>query len=107
MHLRTWVDASFGVHMDMRGHTCGLLSLRTGVLHHKTCKQKLNTKSSTETEVVGAKYYLSHTVCIVRFLQEQGYKILNNAFYQDNESAIRLETNGHFSKGEKSRHINI
>ena len=52
--LRTWVDALYGVHEDMRGHTGGAMSMGTGVLHHKSSKQRLNAKSSTETEVVGA-----------------------------------------------------
>jgi hypothetical protein len=38
----------------MRGHTGGAMSFGTGIIHGKASKQKLNTKSSTETEVVGA-----------------------------------------------------
>jgi hypothetical protein len=41
------------------------------------------------------------------FLAEQGYKLTENVFYQDNQSAIRLEKNGRASCGQKSRHINI
>ena len=41
------------------------------------------------------------------FLKHQGYQLLRNIYYQDNESAIRLESNGWRSRGEKSRHIDI
>ena len=41
------------------------------------------------------------------FLEAQGYKINENYFDQDNESAIKLEKNGRMSAGPKSRHINI
>jgi hypothetical protein len=41
------------------------------------------------------------------FLEAQGYKIEENIFEQDNESAIKLEKNGRTSAGPKSRHINI
>ena len=107
LELRTWVDASYGVHQDMRGHTGGVMSLGRGTVHHKTAKQKLNTKSSTESELVGASDYLPHTVWLKRFLQGQGYKLNRNIYYQDNQSAIKLESNGFGSRGEKSRHINI
>jgi hypothetical protein len=41
------------------------------------------------------------------FLEEQGYEIRENTFYQDNQSAMKLETNGRASCGQKSRHIDI
>ena len=105
--IETWVDVSYGVHTDMRGHTGGVISLGKGVVHHKTGKQKINTKSSTESELVEASNYLPHMVWLGHFLQEQGYKVTKTVFYQDNESAIKLETNGSQSRGGKSRHINI
>jgi hypothetical protein len=52
--MRSWVDASYAVHPDMRSHTGGITSFGTGVLLGKSTKQKLNTKSSTEDELVGA-----------------------------------------------------
>jgi hypothetical protein len=52
--MRTWVDASYAVHPDMRSHTGGVISFGNGGLICKSSKQKLNTKSSTEAELVGA-----------------------------------------------------
>ena len=40
-------------------------------------------------------------------MEVQGYKLKENILYQDNESAIKLESNGRMSAGQKSRHINI
>ena len=71
--LQTWVDASYAIHQDMRGHTGGLMSMGHGVVHGKSSKQKLNTKSSTESEVVGASDYIPWTLWAKRFLSEQGY----------------------------------
>jgi hypothetical protein len=73
----------------------------------KSTKKKLNTKSSTEAEVVGASDYLPNTTWVKMFLEAQGYKMQENFFEQDNESTIKLETNGRSSAGPKSRHINI
>ena len=47
-----WVDSSFAVHNNMRSHTGGLLSLGKGAVYSTSKKQKLNTKSSTEAELV-------------------------------------------------------
>jgi hypothetical protein len=50
----TWsVDASFAVHTDMRIHTGMALTLGQGALISGSYKQKINTKSSTESELVG------------------------------------------------------
>ena len=105
--MHTWVDASYATHDNMRGHTGGVISMGVGAVHHKTSKQKLNTKSSTESELVGASDYIPWTVWTKRFLEGQGYSVKRNLFYQDNESAMKLETNGRSSCGEKSRHIHI
>jgi len=105
--LQTWVDASYGVHADMRSHTGGLMSFGLGAVCCKSSKQKLNTKSSTEAELVGASDYLPHTIWTRMFLLEQGYAIEENIFAQDNQSAMKLEKNGRTSCGQKSRHIDI
>ena len=69
----TYVDASYGVHDDMKGHTGGLMTLGRGIIQGKATKQKLNTKSSTESELVGASDYIPWTVWAKWFLAEQGY----------------------------------
>jgi hypothetical protein len=51
--LKWWVDGSFGVHPNMRGHTGGGLSMGQGFPIVSSTKQKLNTRSSTESELVG------------------------------------------------------
>ena len=61
-HIRTWVDASYATHADMKSHTGGMISFGTGSLFCKSTKQKLNTKSSTEAELVGASDYLVNTM---------------------------------------------
>ena len=101
------MDASYAVHRDMKSHTGGVMSLGHGIFHHKSSKQKLNTKSSTEAELVGASDYLTWTLWAKRFLEEQGFFYQRIFFYQDNESAIKLEKNGKASSSGKTRHIHI
>jgi len=105
--MKTWMDAAYAVHHDMKSHTGGVMSFGTGVLNAKSAKQKLNKKSSTEAELVGASDYIPWTIRVKRFMKYQGYDIESSTFYQDNESAIKLEENSRKSCGEKSRHIDI
>jgi hypothetical protein len=105
--MMTWVDASYAVHRDMKSHTGGVVSFGTGALMSKSSKQKINTKSSTEAELVGASDYLPHAIWAKKFLEGQGYMLEENIFYQDNQSAIRFEKNGRKSCGQNSRHIDI
>ena len=106
--MKTWVDASYAIHKDMRGHTGGAIGFDgVGIIVPKSSKQKINTKSSTETEVVGASDYLPWVIWVTNFMKEQGYDISEKIFFQDNTSAIKMERNGLSSCGDKSRHINI
>ncbi len=70
-------------------------------------KQRLNTKSSTEAEVVGVDDASSQILWTNYFLKAQGYYIDNTLVYQDNQSAILLETNGKQSSGKRTEHMNI
>jgi hypothetical protein len=103
----TWVDASFAVHSDMRSHTGGVISFGRGGLICKSKKQNINTKSSTEAELIGASDYLPHTLYVKMFMEAQGYPVTTAIFHQDNESAIKMEQNGKASAGQRSRHIDI
>ena len=83
------------------------MSFGRGILIGRSTKQKLNTTSSIELELVGAADYLPNVVWLKKFLEHQGYKIQSNVLYQDNVSAIRLEKNGQRSSSRRTRHIDI
>jgi hypothetical protein len=105
--IHTWVDSSYAIQPDIKSHMGGVMSMGTGGLLCKSTKTKLNTKSSTKAELVGASDYLPITVWSKMFLQAQGHKIDVNIFGQDNVSTIRLEKNGRASADKQSRHIDI
>jgi hypothetical protein len=106
-NVRWWVDASYAVHPDMKSHTGGAMSLGAGVIYGTSKRQKLNTKSSTEAEVVGTDDVMPQMLWTLYFLEAQGYKIDDNLLYQDNKSSILLETNGRGSSGKRTRHMNV
>jgi len=51
--LKWYVDSSFTVHPNMRGHTSGGLTLGRGYPISASTKQNMNTHSLTESELVG------------------------------------------------------
>jgi hypothetical protein len=108
MHIvKWWVDASFAVHPDMKSHTGGVMSLGKGAIYGTSTRQKLNSRSSTEGELIGVNDVMPQVLWTRYFLEAQGYGVKENIVYQDNQSAILLEKNGRGSSSKRTRHINI
>ena len=78
-----------------------------GAIQSLSCKQKLNTRSSTESELVGADDAGVMILWTRLFMEAQGYGIEQNILYQDNKSTILLENNGKRSSGPRTRALNI
>ena len=70
-------------------------------------KQKLNTKSSTEAEVVGVDDVSTLMLWMKLFMEAQGYTIQKNILYQDNKSAMLLEKNGNRSSSQRTLAMHI
>jgi hypothetical protein len=105
--LKWWVDALFAVHPNMWGHSGGGLSLGCGFPIVSSTKEKLNTRSSTETDIVGAADFMSSICWTPYFVKAQGYGVIDNALFQDNKSSILLEKNGKASSSKRTKHIYI
>ena len=99
--LQFYPDGSHAVHADMKGHTGSAMTLGKGSAINVSSKQKLNTKSSTETELVAADDVLDVALWATNFLKAQGYKC-DVTVYQDNTSAILLEKNGQESQSKRT-----
>ena len=105
--IRWWIDASYAVHPDMRGHTRATMSMGTGSVFSGSWKQKLVTRSSTESEVVGVYDVLPQILWTKKFLEDQGVGIKDTVLYQDNMSSILLERNGWQSSTKHTKHMDI
>jgi hypothetical protein len=105
--LKWWVDGSFAVHPNMRGHTGGGLSMGRGFPITTSSKQKLNTRSSTESELVAVDDCMPAIIWTRRFLEAQGYGVKENIVFQDNQSAMLLEKNGKASSSKRTKHISV
>jgi hypothetical protein len=102
LQLLAYVDASFAVHKDMKSHTGGVISLGKGPIWSKSSKQRLNSKSSTEAELIAVSDALSQVSWTREFLTEQGYDLGPARLFQDNLSTIAL-ANRDASNAEKTR----
>jgi hypothetical protein len=105
--VKWWTDASFATRNDMKSQTGATMSMGYGAVYSMARKQKLNTKSSTEAELVAADDILPQVVWTRNFMLSQGWEVKKNILYQDNQSAMLLEKNGVASSSKRTRHINI
>ena len=105
--VTAFVDASYGVHADFKSQTGQVITIDgAGPIHVHAGKQRLNSKSSTEAELIGLSDSLSQVIWTRDFLMEQGYQVGPATVMQDNQSCMALANKG-YSASEKSRHIAI
>ena len=83
------------------------MSCGVGIIQGKASKQKVKSKSTTESEVVAISEYMPYKIHMINIFLGQGYALHKNDLYQDNESAIIMENNGRNSYTGNSRHISI
>ena len=88
-------------------HTGGFMTVGTVEAFVHSIKQKLNTNSSTDANLVGLDYVMSQVIWTQYFLKEQGYMIHNNVIYHEIQRVIRIEKNGKRFSSKRTRHINI
>jgi len=104
--LFAFIDASYGVHFDMRSQSGCVIGIGRGPIYAKSSAQKLNTKSSTESELVALSDNTSQVIWCRNFLTAQGYNLGPATIYQDNMSTISMVANGK-SNSARTRHIAI
>jgi hypothetical protein len=104
--VHAYIDASYGVHDDYRSHTGMVISLGAGSIDARSTKQKLNTKSSTEAELVGLSDMCSKVIWHREFLIGQGIDTPPARVYQDNQSTMHMVDHGS-STSDRTRHVAI
>lgn len=104
--LSAFIDSSYAVHGDCRGHTGAMISLGAGAVYTKSSKQKLNSKSSSEAELIGMAEAGGQVIWSRNFLRGQGYSLGAATIYQDNSSAITITEKGK-STNQRTKHLDI
>jgi hypothetical protein len=105
--VKWWADASFATRHQLRSQTGATLSMGLGSIYSMARKQKLNTTSSTEAEIVGVHNAMSQIIWVRYFPMAQVIKVSRNILFQDNKSALLLHKNGTASSSRNTRHKNI
>jgi hypothetical protein len=95
------------MHKEMRSHTGAIMTLGQGALILDLTKQKVNTRSSKESEMVAVDDTLAKLLWTKKFIEAQGHKVKANIIYQDNTCAMKLELHGKASSGKRTCHFDI
>jgi hypothetical protein len=103
--IKWYVDASHQTHDDCKGHTGSLLTFGKGATTSSSIKQKIPSKSSTESELIGLYDKSGDILWTRHFLEAQGYTISANIVFQDNMSTLSLAKNGYVSSSKCTKHI--
>jgi hypothetical protein len=82
-----------------------MMSLEKGTIISFLNKQEINSKSSTESKLIGADQVLSSILHTRYFIKAQGYLVEQNILFQDNQSMMQLKVNGSFSSSKCRKHI--
>ena len=101
-----YMDASYGVHMDGKSHSGGVILFGGGPVYVNSRKQKIVTRSSWEAEIVAASDGGTQVLWTVQLLRELGFTAMKALLHQDNKGAIQSMEKGGPS-GATTRHINI
>ena len=101
------MDTSFAVHPLFKIHMILVMNLGSGDIQPIYCKQNINTRSCTASELVGANDASTMILWILLFMESQGCDIGKNILYYNNKSPIILEKNCKNSSSNQTHALNI
>ena len=102
--IQAYIDAAHAVHENCRSHTGAVLTLGKGPILVKSQRQGLNSRSSTESELIAVSDAITHVIWCRNWLIAQGYPDVAAKVFQDNKSTIALLEAGE-SNSTRTKHI--
>lgn len=106
VEVSAYIDASHACHEDYRGRTGCVLLCCGAFMGVWTNKQTLNTKSSSESELVGLSDECGWVIWARNFIKAQGYQTPPATIFQDNTAVKDILKKGP-SAQLKTRHLGI
>ena len=103
--VRAYIDAAHGVHEDGMGHQGLFVTLGMGLVMAKSRKQKVQCKSSTETELVALSDFVEQVKWVKDYLEAQGHKTGPARVYQDNTSTMAKVKQDSLSGKDRKKHF--
>jgi len=83
------------------------MTLGKGAAYMSSAKQKLNTKSLVEAELVAVNNSMAQVLWTRHFLAAQGMYVLTITIYQDNKSTMLLDKKSKTSSSRRKRHLDV
>ena len=80
--IKCYIDASYAVHEDFFLHSGLVTKFGQGSTISASLKQKLNTSSSTEVELVGVDDFMAMILWTQNCMKAQGYGVLKHILMQ-------------------------
>jgi hypothetical protein len=103
----TWyIDGTYATHEDMKGHTGAVLTIGDSVVLSRSYKQKVNTRSSMESELIAMDDTLPTVQWARYFMRYQGYDV-EMITREDNKSSMLLMKNGRLPSGKQTKQLDI
>lgn len=104
--LTYWIDASYNLHADSRGHTGVIVTVgkNNSPIHCISQKQKVHTRSSSEAELVAADTGVLHLLWLILVYEFLGYPQTPVTIMQDNMSTMAVCQTGQ-SKSGRLKHM--
>ena len=100
-----YIDAAFGLHSDGKSHTGMVISVAGATVMCKSSKQRIVTRDSTESELVGASDRVSDVLQCDEFVKSLKFETEVPIVMQDNDSTIVLLKGG---KGKyRTKHLKV
>ncbi len=90
----------------MKGQSGAILMIGDNTVLTWSNKQKVNTRSSTEAELIAVDKALPTIQWARSLMKDQGYD-LSTVIKEDNKSSILLMKNGRLSSGKCTKHLDI
>ena len=106
LQLYGYIDASYGLHDDTKGQT-GIMGPTGAPVFCKSRKQKLVSRSSTESELIALNDGLPEIIWAKQFMENLGYKQKMITVFEDNKSTIILANKTKGATLSRTKHIQV
>ncbi len=74
--INWWLDVFFVIHPYFKSHSGDAMSLGKGTIPAGAKKQKINTKSTTKSEIMGVDDFSGQILWTNYFMKMHGYKVI-------------------------------
>ena len=103
---KAYIDASWATHFDGHGRTGVVIMMANCAIAGWSFKQKMVTRSSTESEIVALSDGITQVMWLRYFLTAQGYTLPPTTVYQDNSAVMALMRGGR-NTHQRTKHLDV